>query len=333
MTVAFTICSNNYISQAKALADSLSQTNPDVKFYIGLADDFNGIPKEYQETYSECNIIEVKEVFIPNFSWMQENYDIIEFNTSVKPFYFTHLMQKHPEAENFIFFDPDIYVYKSISNIEKALKEHNIVLTPHLTAPIEDSRNDFYIHEHDILNHGIFNLGFVAINNSEEAKRFIKWWEDRLGTQCIHDLCNGLFVDQLWCNLVPAYFDNVLIEKDPGMNMAYWNLQERVISKEGDQYRVNQTHPLTFFHFSTFNPDIEDNIATKQNRYKLSDRPDLQELYAHYEQRVKANHFHELKRIPCVYGKPLAKTKAPSKLAVKVGFPFKIIVNLIEKYL
>ncbi|WP_304236720.1 glycosyl transferase [Jiulongibacter sediminis] len=333
MTVAFTICSNNYISQAKALADSLSLTNPEVKFYIGLADDFSGIPQKYRGTYSNCNLIEVKEVNIPNFKWMEENYDIIEFNTSVKPFYFSHLMQKHPEAENFVFFDPDIYVYKSISNIEKALQSNNIVLTPHLTSPIEDSRNDFFIHEHDILNHGVFNLGFVAINNSDESKRFIKWWEERLATQCIHDLCNGLFVDQLWCNLVPSYFDNVLIDKDPGMNMAYWNLQERSISKENGQYIVNGTNPLTFFHFSTFNPDIADNIATKQNRYKLSDRPDLQQLYADYEQKVKANHFQELKNIPCVYGKPLAKPKTPSKLAVSVGFPFKVMVNLIEKYL
>ncbi len=129
MTVAFTICSNNYISQAKALADSLSLTNPEVKFYIGLADDFSGIPQKYRGTYSNCNLIEVKEVNIPNFKWMEENYDIIEFNTSVKPFYFSHLMQKHPEAENFVFFDPDIYVYKSISNIEKALQSNNIVLT------------------------------------------------------------------------------------------------------------------------------------------------------------------------------------------------------------
>ncbi|MGR3811702.1 glycosyltransferase [Jiulongibacter sp. NS-SX5] len=333
MTVAFTICSNNYISQAKALADSMAESNPDIKFYIGLADDFEGIPEQYRQTYSKVNIIEVKEVEILNFDWMEENYDIIEFNTSVKPFYFSHLMNLHPEAENIIFFDPDIYVYQPLKDLKAKLREWNIVLTPHLTQPITDDRNEFYTHEHDILNHGVFNLGFVAINTSEESKRFIKWWEERLATQCIHDLCNGLFVDQLWCNLVPSYFDKVLIDKDPGMNMAYWNLQERTISTKNGVYFVNEDFPLSFFHFSTFNPTIEDNIATKQNRYKLSDRPDLQPLYTAYQKEVEENHFTELKSIPCVYGKPLAKPKAPSKLAVKLGFPFKVMVNLIEKYL
>jgi hypothetical protein len=35
---AFTICSINYLAQAKVLADSLKKTNPDYEFVIGLCD-------------------------------------------------------------------------------------------------------------------------------------------------------------------------------------------------------------------------------------------------------------------------------------------------------
>ncbi|MCR9063071.1 MAG: glycosyl transferase [Cytophagales bacterium] len=333
MTVAFTICSNNYLSQAKALADSVKQTNPDVTFYIGLADKFENIPAEYAKTFSGCQIIEVQDITIENFHWMHDNYDIIELNTAVKPFYFTHLFGKHPEADHFIYLDPDILVYQPLSVITQKLASHNIILTPHLTEPITDDHHTYFTHEHDMLNHGVFNLGFVAINNSSESKRFIDWWQERLKDQCKHDLCNGLFVDQLWCNLVPSYFEGVLVEKHAGMNMAYWNLQERTISLKNEDYYVNENYPLVFFHFSTFNPDLEDNIATKQNRYKLSDRPDLKPLYADYESKVVANHFRELKKIACVYGQPLSFPTPPSKLAVKLSFPFKLAANLIEKYL
>ena len=39
MILAFTICSVNYLAQARTLGDSLRQTNPDWHFVIGLVDD------------------------------------------------------------------------------------------------------------------------------------------------------------------------------------------------------------------------------------------------------------------------------------------------------
>ncbi|MFT5883707.1 MAG: hypothetical protein ACI9IP_000148 [Arcticibacterium sp.] len=331
MTLAFTICSNNYISQAKALADSVKRHNPNVIFYICLADKFEQIPDKYRKAYEPYNILEVKNLGIPNFDWMNSNYDIIEFNTSIKPYCFQYFFNKHQDVTKLIFLDPDIVVYDSLISIEKNLATHNIILTPHLTQPIEDSRLNFTIHEHDILNHGIFNLGFVAINNSSESKRFINWWADRLAEQCKHDLCNGLFVDQLWCNLVPCYFEKVLIDKNLGMNMAYWNLQERVITKVDGQYLVNGTDSLLFFHFSTFNPEIEDNIAAKQNRYKLSQRNDLQELYRNYEETVKLNHFYELKGLQCQYGRRPKPVKRYKRVRALITKPMRGLVQFIEE--
>ncbi len=331
MTIAFTICSNNYISQAKALADSLQETNPGIRFFIGLLDKFENIPEAYREIYSPYEIIEVTEVGIPNFHWMDGQYDIIEINTAVKPFYFDYLISKFPAARNVIFFDPDILVYQPLTDLEEKLKSWNILLTPHLLRPIEDDRHTYRIHEPDVLNHGIFNLGYIALTVNAETGRFIQWWKERLAEQCRHDLCNGLFVDQLWCNLVPCYFDKVLIDKHPGMNMAYWNLQERKISKEGGSYRVNDNFDLIFFHFSTYNPFLEDNIADKQNRYKLSERPDLQPLYADYDERVNANYFKELKQIPCVYGRKPKPAKRYKRVRAAFTAPLRKVIHFIEE--
>ena len=331
MTVAFTICSNNYLSQAKALADSVKSTDPDIKFYVGLVDDFENIPAAYRSTFDRETIIEVPIIQIPNLDWMKENYDIVELNTATKPFYFQYLFDLHPEATKFIFLDPDILVYRSLGEIEDLLDKHSIIFTPHLTEPINDDRHTFQIHEPDILNHGIYNLGFVAINTSANAKHFINWWADRLLEQCKHDLCHGLFVDQLWCNLVPGFYDDVLISRHLGYNMAYWNLQERTLSIKDGTYMVNDRDPLLFFHFSTFNPAIENNIAVKQNRYKLSDRPDLIPLYKDYEQKVRKNHYEELKNVNCVYGrrpKPVKRYKRVRSAATK---PLKWIVRIIEE--
>jgi hypothetical protein len=331
MTIAFTICSNNYISQAKALGVSLEKHNPEIKFIIVLADEISNIPSEYRKTFDQLDIIEVKDVGIPNLAWMHENYDIIEFNTAIKPYFFKYLLEKEKGLENIVFLDPDIYIYQKLSHITDKLKDYNILLTPHLTRPIEDDRNQFYIHEAEVLNHGVFNLGYVAINTSSESKRFIDWWCERLKEQCKHDLCNGLFVDQLWCNLAPSYFDKVYIDKHLGLNMAYWNLQERVLSKSENKYVVNEKFDLIFFHFSNFDPRIENNIAQKQNRFDLSTRTDLVKLYQDYELEVKSNHYQELKSIPCSYGTKPKPVKRYKRIRAALTKPLKWTIKVIEE--
>ena len=37
-----------------------------------------------------------------------------------------------------------------------------------------------YYAEEDILNTGLYNLGFIAINNNRNGKNLMDWWADRL---------------------------------------------------------------------------------------------------------------------------------------------------------
>ncbi len=331
MTIAFTICSNNYLSQAKTLGDSLKLVNPEIKYFVGLVDKFDQIPAEYQSTFSGLDIIEVSKIQIPNFEWMNLNYDIIELNTAVKPYFFKYFLAK--DIDKIIYLDPDIYCFQPLDIVTNSLEKHSIIFTPHLTIPIEDDPEIFQVHEKEILNHGIYNLGFTAINNGTEARKFINWWADRLAEQCKHNLCKGLFVDQLWCNLAPVYFKDVKIEMNTGLNMAYWNLYERYLSEKNGSYFVNEKDLLIFFHFSNFDPGIEDNIATKQNRYTLDNRPDLKKIYSFYTTEVEKNHFTPLTRLKCVYGKPSPPIKRYKRVRKWASMPFRKVSYFIEEVL
>ncbi len=330
MTIAFTICSNNYLSQAKTLFDSIQKVNPEIKFYVGLLDRFEDLPIEYQQHFESLDIIQVNEVDIPAFDWMNENYDIIELNTAIKPFYFQHFFKS---ANKVIYLDPDIYCFKSLDHIVYTLDEYNAVLTPHLTVPINDDPSKFVVHEKEMLNHGIYNLGFTAIKNNEEGQKMVNWWAERLEKQCFHNLCQGLFVDQLWCNLMPIYFDKVKIDKHLGLNMAYWNLYERTLSKKDGHYFVNENTPLIFFHFSNFNPHISHNIAQKQNRYTLENRPDLVELYDFYTEKVEGNHYTALIGKKCAFGKQAPPVKRYKRLRKWASWPFRKVTKVIEEIL
>jgi hypothetical protein len=296
MKTVFTICSNNYLAQAKALGDSLIKHNPKYQLIIGLVDKLSeNIDYSFFNPYE---IIPIEELGIEGFDEMSNTYEITELNTAVKPFIFHFLFKRDTAIESIVYFDPDIFIYKPLDELENCLIENNIVLTPHFFTTIND---DFRLSEPDILNAGLYNLGFIAVKRSDETEKFLKWWMTKLKKQCLIDLKNGLFVDQLWINFVPLYFEKVYILKHLGYNVAYWNLHERQITKHEDVYFVNQLYPLVFYHFSGYNFEYPEKVSKHQNRFNFDQRQDIAPLFQDYHQTVIANNFEELSKISCHY--------------------------------
>lgn len=296
MTVVFTICSNNYLAQAKALGDSLLKHNPSYRFTICLVDRLSsavdyGFFKPYE-------IITIEEIGIEGFDEMAERYDITELNTSVKPFIFDFLFKRSEAVEAVIYIDPDIMVYDAFTDIDDALKKSNFVLTPHFFTPILD---EYRLNEQDILNAGIYNLGFIAVKRSGELQKFLNWWMSKLKTHCYIKFEYGLFVDQIWINFVPLYFEKVEILRHLGHNVAYWNLHERIVSDSNDKFRINDTFPLVFFHFSGYNTRKTDVISKYQNRFKFEDRKDILPLFQRYTNTVTLNRHDEFSKIGCYF--------------------------------
>lgn len=296
---AFTICSINYLAQANILAKSLKNTNPDYELVIGLCDKIEGSGVD-KAKLSHLNIIEVHAIGIKGFKEMCDRYDITELNTAVKPFYIDYFFKTRPDLESVIYFDPDIEIFDKLTGIERGLIEHNIILTPHFYTPIFDNHSRT---EQQMFVNGIYNLGFLAVSRSEETLKFLNWWKTKLETECYMDIANGMFVDQLYCNMVPLYFEGVKIDKYPGYNISYWNLHERQVTENENVFFVNGK-PLVFFHYSGI--DIKDplNISRWQNRFDLNNRPDLLKLYNNYRKQLNDFENNYFKTIRCFYLKP-----------------------------
>ena len=75
-------------------------------------------------------------------------------------------------------------------------------------------------------------------------------------------------------------FDGVRILRDPGYNVAYWNLHERSVSVT-DCISVNGK-PLYFFHFSGFDPDKPEIVSKFQDRFQMEDIGDARKIYDKY---------------------------------------------------
>ena len=300
VTLAFTICSINYLAQATTLGKSLTDTNPGWRFIIGLVDRLDGVEID-ADKLPAFPMLEIDKIDIDGLDWMCQNYDITELNTAVKPFFFKHFYATMPQVENVIYFDPDIIVYQPLDELLQDVAAHSLVVTPHITQPIDDDKMP---NEAILSATGIFNLGFIATRRHPQTMEFVGWWAEKLKRQCLIALEDGLFVDQKWVVMAPTYFEDVSINKYVGYNVAYWNLHERIVSRRDGVWFVNETDPLRFFHFSGYGLKKPAEISKYQTRYSFDSRPDVRPVFEDYAQRLTDNHNAYFSTFRCFYVKP-----------------------------
>ncbi len=243
----FTSASFSYLDRTRVLGETLQRFHPDWKLWLCLSDaeppGFNFDPS--QEYFN--NIVRITDLNIPDLTRWTFDHDVVELCTAVKGQMLCKLLEEG--ATKVIYLDPDIALLEDLSEIISLLDEQNVILTPHQTEPERD-RRAIIDNEIGSLKYGIFNLGFLAVSGTEEGLRFARWWRDRLLEFCYDDVANGLFTDQRWCDHAPVFFDGVYIMRDPGYNVASWNLSQRMITIEQDGTIRAAGQILRFFHFT-----------------------------------------------------------------------------------
>ena len=287
---AFTIASNNYLGLAKVFAESYKRHHPSAEVYVCVVD--RPAPEIlYREM--PFRTIFAEALPIPAFFNLAFRYGILELNTAVKPYVFQHLRDEYGLKQAF-YFDPDIFILSPLSELAAALSRSSAVLTPHITAPLDDS---FRPSERIILMSGVYNLGFLGLRLDQSTESFLHWWQERLYRFCVHDIHNGLFVDQSWMDLAPALLPSVHIERSPVYNIAYWNLPHRRLEQHNNIWEIDGV-PAGFFHFSGLIAENLENISKYQNRVSLSSRPELRPLFERYRDLLMEADHQRLRNIP-----------------------------------
>ena len=275
-----TIAASNYLSRIRVFADSFREQHPDGTCTVLLVD-AAADPDRWSAERFEVLTLDDIDIDARAVAHMAAIYDVAELSTAVKPSLLRTLL--HRGSGVITFLDPDIEFFAPIDEVEDLTKQHGIVLTPHNLEPI--TQDDALPDEPTIMRAGIYNLGFISV--SADAMPFLGWWDDRLRWNCRFDQDEGLHVDQRWVDLAPAYF-GVYALRDPGYNVAYWNIDQRPIEWTGDGYEAGGA-PLHFFHFSGFNPDEPYRLSKYQeNRSRIDPDVDrgLAWLCMHYARRL-----------------------------------------------
>ena len=289
----FTIVSNNYRHFARSLAASVREHDPGLDAFCALCDS----PSDTVDPRDAFGIIPIRELGLPQFDRFAFQYTILELNTAIKPWVIAELFARG--YDRVIYFDPDIKLYGSVAPIFDALERADIVLTPHLTGRLDDGRKPT---ELQILQSGSYNLGFIALRRSDISQRFVEWWQRKLERDCVVDIARGLFTDQKWIDLVPGMYDRVSVVRDPGWNVAYWNLNHRAASEESGELRFGG-RPLLFFHFSGFTPGGK-LFSKHQDRYTMENLPAaVRDLADDYAQDLARNGIEESRNVPYAFAR------------------------------
>ncbi|MFZ6672739.1 glycosyl transferase [Undibacterium sp. Xuan67W] len=244
----FTSAACNYIPKVRVLIESIKQWHPEWVVHLALSDQ---IPPEIdlsKEPFDEIHPAD--SLAIPDFIGWSFCHNIVELSTAIKPFMLKKLLNRD-DCAGVIYLDPDTVLFSRLDEVITALENSNLALTPHQLQP-ESSVASVMDNEICSLKHGIYNLGFFAVNATEIGKAFAAWWAERLYYFCRADIPNGLFTDQRWIDLAPAFFEGVCILRSPRLNVAPWNLTTRELTgKAPDQVLVNG-ESLGFYHFTGF---------------------------------------------------------------------------------
>jgi hypothetical protein len=310
----FSICSLNYFHFARTLAQSLRAAEPEAELHLFVADHWS---EAAVAAAPEFHAIPLDAVGIPNLPDMAFRYDILEFNTAIKPFCFDYLFSRKG-FDRAIYLDPDVYVLKPLDHVLQAFADGaDCVLTPHITCPIDDGR---YPGEIELLLAGVFNLGFAAFANSPDARRFLAWWRQKLATGCLRDTANGIFVDQRYCDFAPAFIDRLTVLRHPGYNLAYWNLVYRTVEKSDDGY-LACGQPVRFVHFSGIDPQRPELFSRFQDRFRRADLAAFGTLYDEYLAHVERNDLSnglQFSKIP--YGFAAFASGAPIPASTRLAY-------------
>ena len=287
----FTICARNYLGYALTLRDSVLRAEPGAAFTIFLAD------AQVDDTAVAEFTIPAHELGIPGFAEMCFRYSLMELSTAIKPFCFDHVFDKMGAARA-VYLDPDIEVFRPLDGVRQAFDAGaSAVLTPHILQPYEDDKTPGDL---DILSAGTFNLGFGAFANVPEARAFIAWWGRKTRTECLVDLPRGLFVDQKWVDFAPSFLADLHVLRDPGYNVAYWNLSGRPVENGPDGITAGGA-PLVFFHFSGVVPGDQSVFSKHQDRIIMDHAGPAADLVRAYLDQLDTNGQAEWATTPYAY--------------------------------
>jgi hypothetical protein len=147
------------------------------------------------------------------------------------------------------------------------------------------------------------------LQRKKETIVFLDWWKTLMVKMAFNKPDEHLFTDQIWFNTVHSFFDDVYINKNPGYNVAYWNLIERRVEEREGLYYVNG-EALVVFHFAKYKIEEPEKMVDFQNIFlSFATFPELKPVFKRYYEGLVEAGYEKIKATPYPFSYQQASKK------------------------
>jgi hypothetical protein len=297
----------SYLPRARVAAESWRLHHPESPFYVLLVDG-----DDWPAQDEPFEIVRAAELPLSpeELAVQQGIYDAYELSCALRP-RLIRLLLEH-DAAAVVFADSDTCFYAPVDDLASAAVETGLVLLPTSTGHVTERRYfpAGQIEYRQWMN-GLFNCGLLAVG--QRGLNFVEWWAGWLARDCLREPAAGMWVDQLWLDWAPVYFEHRIL-RDNSLNVAFWNLDEREPHELAGRPAVGGA-PLRHFHFAGFDPHRPELLSTyyaelaslyaQEYGRDLPSRPSnpvLGDLLRQYAEALVRSGNEELRERPYDYG-------------------------------
>lgn len=281
------VVTTSFLHVARALRTSLTQAGNREKLYVLVADARHG-----RLEAQDLELIGFDAVAHTVPPQMPYYFDAFELCNALKPFLVQALFGRG--YISVIYLDSDIYAVGDFANTWAAMSKTPLLVTPHHLAPPLLSL--VHTSEVAVADMGFINGGFLGWSAGDGATRILRWMCERFPLYGFCDRRTGMFVDQKLLPLLLQYFpDDVLISRDPALNIAFWNAHERPVERRGSQYVVGE-NAVVFFHLSGYRLTFPEKLCSyesaKSNKAMVECAPWLGGIIKDYRRLLEGHQPH-----------------------------------------
>jgi hypothetical protein len=258
-----------------------------------LADEVDGYFDPAQEPYE---LILLRELDIPEPTRFRFGLTQQQLTYAATPYLIDELLERG--YDRVLFVKQESLVLGELATVASSLTPGGVGLTPHLVAPVESA--DAEERELMILLAGVFNAGLVAVAAGDASGRLLKWWQERVHRHCRYAVAEGMHYEQRWLDLAPAYFEEVRVLHDPGLNVGHWNLPDRRVRVTNGSVHVDD-HPCRLFRFSGYDADRPAAATRYSPRLQTSELGDAGIVFERYRSALLDARWAETRSWPYAY--------------------------------
>jgi hypothetical protein len=228
-----TLFDSHYLPLGLCLHRSLEEQGQPFHLWVVAMDDACAAALEKIDLPA-MTVIPLREVENQALRSVKAQRSVGEYCWTLTPFLPSHVFERAPYLTRVTYLDADLFFFESPQVLleEFGQSGKHVLITDHAFAP-----------EHaEYMKYGRFCVQFITFCNTVQARRVLKWWQDRCIEWCYAREENGKFGDQKYLDEWPRRFaEEVHILSQTDRTVAPWNVAH--LSRT-----LKQVRPV-FYHF------------------------------------------------------------------------------------